>query len=257
MATSGGPRPPFESIPPAKFTQFWQALIKLLKIGPPRRKKKVNIVTPDKIDNDEGQYDLPFSCVPPLPEVTRPITVRSPRKEQIPLTGKKPSAFRNKAPIEDEGWINDIVTKVIKIPLNLMAEDLMIVSKDFRDGLRSLITGKKVANNGTDLRNVNLSDLAITFDFEESAEKTDDNRESYIMVSDIPLSTFMISEMDSEKIPKGSIICHDPVVQYYDGLAPGEEPKNLIIVACESQTLRTVYPLINHEFFSLLKTRSL
>jgi len=43
---------------------------------------------------------------------------------------------------------------------------------------------------------------------------------------------------------KGSIIVGDPVMQYLSALKPGEEPKQ-VVVAAESQALRTVYPLIN------------
>lgn len=45
-------------------------------------------------------------------------------------------------------------------------------------------------------------------------------------------------------IPAGAVICGDPVLQYYELLAPGEEPKK-IICANESEGLRTIYPIVN------------
>lgn len=187
--------------------------------------------------------DLPFSEVRPLATVSRPMTSRPSRAEMIPITERKSGpAYKNKAPIEDQDKVQDIVAKALKTPLSLSTEDLMIVSKDFREGLKNLVTRKKVANDGTPSRKVNLSDLAITSELGEENEDLE-----VLYASDLPSASFFISERKAGTIPKGSIICQDPVVQYYDGLAPGEDPKPVVIAARESQSLRTIYPLINGE----------
>ncbi|KAF5364492.1 hypothetical protein D9757_015060 [Collybiopsis confluens] len=59
------------------------------------------------------------------------------------------------------------------------------------------------------------------------------------------IDVFLLAEEDKvAKLPKGAIIVSDPVLQYYESLAPGEEPKQ-IFVANASESLRCVYPLIN------------
>lgn len=217
-----------------------------MKFGPPKRKKKVKIVTPEVSDNETFTRELPFSQVQPLASVSRPKTIRTSREDPIPITGKKFPAYRNKAPIENHDRIDDIVAKALKTPLSLSTEDLMVVSKDFRDGLKNLVTRKKIANDGIEVKKVNLSDLAVASDSDSDGDY-DRLSDDAIMVSDLPLSSFKISTVAADGVPLGSIICEDPVVQYYDGLAPGEEPKQIVVAARESQSLRTVYPLINAE----------
>ncbi|KAF8806934.1 hypothetical protein BYT27DRAFT_7052401, partial [Phlegmacium glaucopus] len=60
----------------------------------------------------------------------------------------------------------------------------------------------------------------------------------------LPEATYKVLEEDTDGMAKGSVIVGDPVMQYLSTLAPGEEPK-AIIVAEESQGLRVVFPLIN------------
>ncbi|KAF5379957.1 hypothetical protein D9757_010240 [Collybiopsis confluens] len=59
------------------------------------------------------------------------------------------------------------------------------------------------------------------------------------------IDVFLLSEEDKvAKLPRGAIIVSDPVLQYYESLALGEEPKQ-IFVAKASESLRCIYPLIN------------
>ncbi|KIK63456.1 hypothetical protein GYMLUDRAFT_163222 [Collybiopsis luxurians FD-317 M1] len=59
------------------------------------------------------------------------------------------------------------------------------------------------------------------------------------------IDVFLLAEEDRvARLPKGAIIVGDPVLQYYESLAPGEEPKQ-IFVAKASESLRCVYPLVN------------
>jgi hypothetical protein len=83
-----------------------------------------------------------------------------------------------------------------------------------------------------------LSDLAITFDFGQEGE--DHNYEElpeYTDVLELPKASFSVSEKEEEGCPIGSIISLDPVCQYFDGLAAGEEAKPIIVAAKESQSL--------------------
>ena len=65
-----------------------------------------------------------------------------------------------------------------------------------------------------------------------------------ISAEKLPGATFEILAEDTNGMSKGSVVVSDPVMQYFNTLAPGEKPKS-VIVAAESHALRTVYPLIN------------
>jgi len=60
----------------------------------------------------------------------------------------------------------------------------------------------------------------------------------------LPGATYEVLAEDTNGMSKGSVVVSDPVMQYLSTLAPGEKPKT-VVVAAESDALRTVYPLIN------------
>jgi hypothetical protein len=60
----------------------------------------------------------------------------------------------------------------------------------------------------------------------------------------LPGATFEILAEDTNGMAKGSVVVSDPVEQYFNALKPGEKPKT-VVVAAESQALRSVYPLVN------------
>jgi hypothetical protein len=60
----------------------------------------------------------------------------------------------------------------------------------------------------------------------------------------LPGATYEVLAHDTNGMAKGSVVVSDPVEQYFNALMPGEKPKT-VVVAAESQALRTVYPLIN------------
>jgi gag-polyprotein putative aspartyl protease len=79
----------------------------------------------------------------------------------------------------------------------------------------------------------------------EKDEQDFENRHGdSIDAASLPGATYEISTEDKEGVPKGSLIVNDPVLQYFNTMLPGEKPKT-VIVASESQSLRSVYPLIN------------
>ena len=174
----------------------------------------------------EEDVEVPFVDVLPLPDIgkgTYERRIESPSDlPKIVGTG-----YKNRAPLQFDERARDLITEALKIPINLTTEDLLNVSEAARMELKKLLTKKRLE------RKV----VAIHQETEEV------NNES-IDVASLPEATYEISTEDKEGVPKGSLIVSDPVVQYFNTMSPGEKPKT-VVVAKESQCLRSVYPLIN------------
>ena len=86
----------------------------------------------------------------------------------------------------------------------------------------------------------------------ESREDTPEVLET-ISVERLPSATYEILTEDNNGMSKGFVIVGDSVMQYLNTLAPGQKSKS-IVVAAESDALRSVYPMINEvdEIESLL-----
>ena len=161
----------------------------------------------------------------------------------------KAPAYGTQAPIEDAGRSLEVISKVLNTPVTLTAEDLLGVSKDLREELKKVISRKRVpyevhAKNKSAVMMEEL-DLDLSRDQGQTCESVNRTPEQdRINIDDLPMATFMVTEKEEPGLPIGSVILADPVVQYYDSLAPGEEPK-AVYVARECQGLRSIFPLIN------------
>lgn len=220
-----------------------------------KKKKKVRIETPE--DDSEDEVDKPETTparkLPELPYVSVPPITYKPRKtvtsEEQPATSKdKKPAYKVVAPLADPEQAEAIIKKFMDTPMSVTAGEVMGLSKQMRDLLRKLLTNKRKPYN--DAEKILTALIAIE-DTECAAETVDiaPTIEEYgegeaIDLNTLPAATFTIQRVSSPSIPKGSLIVGDPVLQYYNDLAPGERPK-IIYVAKDSTSLRTVYPLIN------------
>jgi hypothetical protein len=85
-------------------------------------------------------------------------------------------------------------------------------------------------------------------DYEEDSSSEEEEmpnaKDISINVEKLPEATYEILAENGNGMTKGSVVVSDPVVQYFSTLAPGQKPKN-VIVASESDALRSVYPRIN------------
>ena len=185
--------------------------------------------------------ELPFVDVQPLPVVERGPTKTS--KEisgnviaeellEIPRLPVEPS-FHNKAPLQSKERAKDVVQDVLKTTISITMEDLLSMSEPARQELRSFLTKRR-----SEKKSVTLSAEADSLE-DASSEDVE------IMRADrLPEATYEVLAQDTNGMAKGSVVVHDPVMQYLNALAPGEKPKT-VVVAAESHALRTVYPLIN------------
>ena len=183
-----------------------------------------------------GVPELPFVDVPPLPTIVRGQTktnkVAAERTSVEELLGipKLPvePGFKNKAPLQLDERSKDLIQEILKNTICITAEDILNVSEPMRQELKKLLMKQRSEKKIVAL----LTEAAAPKDIETiSAER-------------LPMATYEILTEDTNGMAKGSVVVSDPVMQYLSTLAPDEQPKS-VIVAAESQALRTVYPLIN------------
>ena len=185
--------------------------------------------------------ELPFANVPPLPNVGRGQTKTNnmPRVEdsvaELLKIPKLPveSGFKNRAPLQLDERAKDLVQDALKNIICITTEDLLNVSEPMRQELKKLLIKKRLL---VEKKSVTLAEVNSQDDTFEAMETISAER--------LPGATCEILAEDTNGMAKGSMVVSDPVMQYFNTLAPGEKPKS-VIVAAESHALRTVYPLIN------------
>jgi hypothetical protein len=220
-------------------------------VPPPRKTKikKVRIAEPNvsQINGRNDRVDFPYIEVPALPSVSRADHNNATRVNPIPINAsKRGPAYKTKSPIEDKNKEEAVIAKVLDNPVTLTTAELMGSSKPIRDGIKNMLTPKRKSTGPEELTLLHSMPYAQPEETDEESEEDDGVylKHDALHVDNIVFDSFFISDHDRGGIPKGSIICGDPVLQYLESLPPGEEPKQLF-VGKESASLRTVYPVIN------------
>ena len=185
--------------------------------------------------------ELPFVDVQPLPIVGRGQTKTdgiqtgknfAEKMFEVPKLSVEPG-FKNRAPLQLDERAKDLVQDALKNTICITTEDLLNVSEPMRQELKKLLMKKR------------LEKKSVTFAVDvDSLEDTSSENGEMISADRLPEATYEVLAEDTNGMAKGSVVVHDPVIQYFNALAPGEKPKS-IVVAAESHALRTVYPLIN------------
>jgi hypothetical protein len=200
--------------------------------------------------------ELPYVDVQPLPFVGRGQTKTNSEpvdKDNVAELLNLPKlpvepGFKNRAPLQLDEKAKDLVQETLKNMVCIPMEDLLNVSEPMRQELKKLLSKRRVEK-----KSVTMSEV----DSENKESTTEPEKMETIKVERLPEATCEVLAEDTNGMAKGSVVVSDPVVQYLNTLAPGEQPKS-VVVAAESHALRTVYPLINGvgEVESLLDTGS-
>jgi hypothetical protein len=237
----------------------------------------VVVAEPAKVD------ELPYAEVQPLPLVTRghtkPKDVVSSIDDVVKLL-ETPKltvepGFKNRAPLQLDERAKELIQEALKNPICITTEDLLNVSEPMRQELKKLLIKKRLEkksvtlaaeveprdDEGT-LEQRTSETMSVPVETTEPPElkksetlavevnpKVDEGPSGQrifetISVEKLPGATYEVLAEDTNGMAKGSVVVSDPVMQYFNTLAPGEAPKK-VIVAAESHALRTVYPLIN------------
>ena len=225
--------------------------------------------------------ERPYVLVPPLK--TKPLapfvaplredgSKAKPASTPLPVLEKTPS-YKNKAPIEDDEALRRIVEELINTKFTTSLKDLASVSAPAREYLKKMITRRKVAQGevkASDLEYqiislidlwtqpqekkivqfLNLLEDEIDDEEDEGPVREPESEEveptvvsAFVQMEDLPRAEVFCAE-NMPGIPDGAFVMTDPVEQYLNSLAEGEEPRP-ILVARESVALRTVFPVIN------------
>ena len=185
----------------------------------------------------EDEEELPFSEVQALPPVVRSRTAMNEIEKllNLPNIAEEPS-FKNKALLQSDERAKELIQETLKHTVCITTEDLLNVSEPMRQEFRRLLAKKRQSTKSTTTS-------------AEGGPVPTNRRVTQIQMETIdadrlPEASYEVLTEDTNGMTKGSIIVGDPVVQYLNTMAPGEKPKS-VVVAAESNALRTVYPLIN------------
>ena len=229
-------------------------LKELQKINQKKKQKKIESVRQgraleqsDEMSNvDKTVEELPYAEVQPLPVVARGQTKANndvPEKDVVDKLLETPNltvepGFRNRAPLQSDERAKDLIQEALKNPICITTEDLLNVSEPMRQELKKLLIKKRLEKKSVSL--AAEVDPGPAVPLGTSSQRQVET----INVEKLPMATYEVLAIDTNGMPKGSVIVGDPVMQYLNTLAPGETPKS-VIVAGESHALRTLYPLIN------------
>ena len=221
----------------------------------PKRQVRFREPEPD-LDEDRDDDDLPelpFQEVTPVTRVPREDS-RPPRPthgtvEPIPDLSRRGPAYRVKAPIERDDLVREVVDKVLKTVVpDLDIGAILGASEPTRRELSRLLAKKRTkaeSNILESLEDLYVPDEALPFSGALDEDEDLYLRRDAIAIDDLPPARVLMATVRKiHQIPAGALIVDDPVLQYLSSLKPGEEAKQ-IIVAKDSTSLRSVYPLIN------------
>lgn len=217
-----------------------------------KKKKKVVIQEPESSSDEEESITLsPARKVQELPYVdVPPLSYKGKERAtniEIPKAEKKQPQYKVSAPLADPDQADAIIRKLLDTPMNITAGEAMGVSRQLRDLLKKLLSNKRTQVEERE----KVSTLwHATNELPPPRIMTQVGgefiEEEMIHVDRLPAATFMITEVATATIPKGSIIIGDPVLQYLESLEPGEKPKT-IYVSGESESSRVIYPIVNNK----------
>jgi hypothetical protein len=225
-------------------SRLQKELAKIVQKNRKKRAVKQDDVQVQKATVANGVPELPFVDVPPLPLVERGQTKtngeteeRSNVEELLGISNLPVEpGFKNRAPLQLDERAKDLILEALKNPICITTEDLLNVSEPMRQELKKLLIKKRMEKKSVTMT------AEVDLDDEEGASGLVKNET--ISVERLPEATYEVLAEDTNGMTKGSVVVSDPVMQYLSTLAPGEEPKK-VVVAAESHALRTVYPLIN------------
>ena len=204
-----------------------------IKIGPPVQKnsvpKKTTLAENPRVTEQSKEplpkaRQVPYVDVPPLRTALR-APVIEPVKEDQTLTKNGP-AYKSRAPVEMGLDIEKIVEAVLDMEINIPLKSLAGVSAAVQKEIKKQVTKAHVP-----IENDTEATMLV---------KT---TRPMVRVEDLPTAEYMINMRQTDEVPEGHFIAHDPVLQYltnHKDVDPGE-----IVVARPSDALRAIYLKIN------------
>lgn len=174
--------------------------------------------------------DLPFRGVPSINfnKDKGGLSAKEKEKRGNHSGDKNEPAYRHISSLDDENRVGTLTDKILTQPITIETSDLLGLSPQLRKELTKALAKKRVASR----------------DEAEEPELVDQDMIDTIDIDTFPPVGVEVLKFAIGPTPAGARILGDPVMQYLGSLPEGEEPKK-IFVAKESQSLRTIFPLIN------------
>jgi hypothetical protein len=215
--------------------------------------------------------ELPFRDVPPVRGSTStPVLPRKPMEKNLPENHSEQSkAFQVKTNLDNSEAIVVMRKKILdtEIPVKIkyllggnsaLQKDLNQQTAKTRRPVPSKKAGKTVLEKDVPNFTVRIVEEQSADSDTENADPPRDEksseseepeyetlREDAIEIGDLPYDQYvMVLPQQTGHLPEGAVIMDDPVLQYLDSLAPGQEPKQ-IFTGVSSAALRCVYPNVN------------
>jgi hypothetical protein len=204
---------------------------------PPIKNKSI-----EKEKLDEREFDVggipanPYmnvKDVSELPVLGTSTSVSLGNRSPPHIESKEPS-YNFIAPIERSGTVNELVERILDSNVTLKTSELLSAAKPIREELKARVSQQKVPAKTLKSNRIQSQFEGIEFDSDA------------IDVQALPAATW--EKIETVKSNNGetvsAYVVGDVVLQYLEALAPEEKPKQ-IVVASDSQSLRSIYPLLN------------
>jgi hypothetical protein len=149
--------------------------------------------------------------------------------------------FQNKAPVDDLDS-ESTVSKMLDAPIMMTLRDLLKANKGYRDEFKKMLTKKRVPMSE---RAINLIEEMTEPEFaywKSYAELNELN--DIVAAKELPPVRVLMAVASESKLPEGTLVVSDPVLQYLESISTGENAKP-VYVAQESQSLSTVHAVVN------------
>jgi hypothetical protein len=216
----------------------------------------------EEVEDDDDEPVLPYQEVPPVTYVPQNSTPKP--REPIPRAKDQEKAYENVAPLKDNVIADKLYDKMLKAEVVMTNAEILATSVEMREKFRVGVSKKRIPLRGrTKNGTVSFVTLKEGSESEEEEEEEEVLLTSYnaqetdppssmsirlepdaIYAKDLPAVSAFVQTIPHYGMPIGSVVVPDPVLVYLASVPPGEKPKQ-IIVAKESASLRSIYPVVN------------
>ncbi len=222
-----------------------------MKPGPKSRRVEFDVSNAETVEKPKKPKTLPYVLVPPLRshEKVKPVAIEN----VIPMIEKKSPAYKHQAPIEKEVDMDEVIQTIKDQRVEITQGQIMgVANSQFRKKFVDEYIPKRIPTTNSN-RKVTMVEELEEPNFEEEIELDDEeevlgepktSENNTMRMEELPRMQYRQLQVGCDGLPAGAIVLGDPYEQYLSSLGPGEKPKRLI-VARESQSLKSVYPLIN------------
>jgi hypothetical protein len=235
---------------------------KIAALKEERRARIVEIIEGDEDDkvHPPVRRELPFKDVTPLKAVKQPED-RAPTSKFA--NTKEPVAYKLRAPIDEKRKeaLDTIMESMKKQGVTLAWEQLWALAPDLRDEAKDLFTKKRVPVDEAGKVHFQESTEEIgarPYDPFPSSEYYDETREQFVQmdalnIGQLPFNVpFSIQCVADGLVPAGALIANDPVLQYFNSIPAGCEPRQIFVqeeqlTGKDSAALRVVHPQIHNQ----------